>query len=315
MLKLIASRVTLVIPQLLIVSALIFLMTYLIPGSAASAILGDARSTPDEIARIERLLGLDKPIWQNFLSWIGGALQGDLGTSYVSGRPVSDALMERLPATLSLVGCGFVVAVVIGVTLGLIAGLRAGRPVDRTVTGVTSFLQALPEFWVGLILILVFVLALGWFPVLGYVPFAQDPARWLYGMVLPSLALGAGASALIARQTRTALSEALASRYVDTLTAAGLSPVRVVMKYALKNAMVPVLAAAGLTIGILFGTSLVMERVFSIPGVGTLLLGSVLNKDIPVMQGGAILLCVIVIIVNLVVDILYGVLNPKARPQ
>ncbi len=210
---------------------------------------------------------------------------------------------------------GLIVAMLIGIGLGVLAGTHARRPVDRGVTAFTSLLQSVPEFWLGLILIVVFVIQLGIAPVVAWAPPTQDPGAWIRGLILPALALGAGASALIARQTRTAVAAALASRYADTLTAAGVPRRRIIWVYALKNAMVPVLAASALAVSILFGTSLVMERVFSFPGVGTLLLNAVIGRDFPVVQGTVLVVAVLIIAVNLIVDICYGIINPKARPQ
>lgn len=314
MLKLIASRLLLVVPQLAMVSFVVFLLTYLVPGSVAGAILGDAAATPEAIADLERDLGLDRSFGERLVAWYSGALTGDLGSSYISGQPVADMIQSRLPATLSLVGGGILVAIVLGVGVGIFAGVRAGRTRDRVVTGVTSVMQSVPEFWVGLILVLLFVITLGWFPVLAWTPPSADAGAWLYGLTLPALALGAGAFALIARQTRTGIAEALSSKYIDSLTSAGVSRTRIVWKYALKNAMVPVLASAGLAVGILFGTSLIMERVFAFPGLGTLLLSSVVSKDFPVVQGIVLVIALLVITVNVLIDVLYGLVNPKARP-
>jgi len=315
MLKLIGTRLLLVVPQLLIVSILVFLLVYLIPGSAAAMILGEAGSNPEAIAQVEAQLGLDRPFVVRLVEWMGAALQGDLGTSLQSGRPVADLVAERIPATLSLVAGGLLVAIVLGLSLGVLAGTHARRPVDRAVTGLSSLMQSVPEFWLGLLMILVFVIQLGIAPVVAWVPPQQDAGAWLQGLILPALALGVGASALITRQTRVAVTSALESRYADTLTAAGVPRRRIVWVYALKNAMVPVLASSALAVSILFGTSLVMERVFSFPGMGTMLLNAVLAKDFPLVQGTVLVICVIIIAVNLVVDIGYGLINPKARPQ
>ncbi|MBL3699301.1 ABC transporter permease [Leucobacter luti] len=315
MLKLIGTRLALAVPQLLLVSALVFLLVYLVPGSAAALILGDAAASPEEIARVEAQLGLDRPFFVRLFDWIGAALQGDLGTSLQSGRPVAELIAEKLPATLSLIAGGLLVAMLVGIGLGVLAGTHARRPIDRGVTAFTSLLQAIPEFWLGLLLVLVFVIQLGVAPVVAWVPPEQDFWGWARGLILPALALGAGASALIARQTRTAIAAALSSRYADTLTAAGVPRQRIIWVYALKNAMVPVLAASALAVSILFGTSLVMERVFAFPGVGSMLVNAVIGKDFPLVQGTVLVVAIIIIAVNLIVDICYGIINPKARPQ
>jgi len=315
MLKLIGYRLVLAVPQLAIVSLLVFSLVYLIPGSAAAVILGDAAASPEEIARIEAELGLDQPFLVRLFDWYAAALHGDLGTSLLFGQPVTEMIAQRIPPTLSLVIGGLVVAVILGMGLGLFAGLKAGQVRDRTVTGFTAFMQSIPEFWLGQILVVIFVIQLRIAPVLAWTPPSQDIGKWFTGLILPSLALGVGAAALIARQMRTAVADSLSSRYIDTLTAAGVPRSRIIWTYAFKNSLVPALAAVGLAVGVLFGTSLVMERVFSFPGLGTLMLNSVLSKDFPVVQGIALVIGVIVIIVNMVLDISYGLINPKARPS
>lgn len=312
--KLVGFRLLLAAPQLALVALLAFSLTYIVPGSPAREILG-ASATPELIAQVEAQLGLDQPMFTRLGEWFGGALSGDLGVSYRSNLPVADLLFQRLPATLSLIVGGLVVAVLVGIGLGMLAGVRPGSIRDRALVGVTSVGNAIPEFWLGLVFLLVFAVHFGWFPVVGYVPVDVDPLAWLKGMVLPSLALGIGSSALIARQTRAAMVSALASPYVETLTAVGVSRRRIVFRYALKNAMVPVLSATGITVNILIGASFVVEKVFSFPGIGNLMLTSVVGKDFPVVQGGVLLVACLVIVVNLLIDVGYGLLNPRVRPQ
>jgi peptide/nickel transport system permease protein len=312
--RLIAYRLALALPQLALVALLAFSLTYLVPGSPAAAILGIS-ATPERIAEVESQLGLDRSAFVRLTEWFGGAVTGDLGNAYRSGRPVTELFLERAPATLSLVFGGLVVAMIIGVGFGILAGTRAGSPRDKGVMAATVVGVAIPEFWLGLVLSLLLAVELGWFPVIGYVPLTTDPAAWAQGLVLPSLALGIGSAALIARQTRAAMAKALSAPYIDTLTAAGVSRRRIVFRYALKNAMVPVLAASGLTVSILIGASFVIEKVFAFPGLGTMLLNSVTAKDFPVIQGGVLLVACLVILVNLLIDVGYGLLNPQARPQ
>ncbi|GAA3442680.1 ABC transporter permease [Planomonospora venezuelensis] len=311
--KLVVSRLALAVPQLVIVAFVVFSMTYLVPGSPAAAILG-ASATPESIRQVEAQLGLDRPAFERLIDWAWNALNGDLGVSFVTTLPVTDMLLQRMPATLSLTVGGMVVALALGIGLGVLSAVRAGLP-DRVIGAATSVGLSIPEFWFGMILLLVFAVELGWVPVVAYVPLTDDPLAWLRGMILPSIALGIGAAALIARQTRGAMVEALASPYVDTLTAAGVSRRRIVLRYALKNAMVPVLATTGLTFRILIGTSFVVEQIFAFPGAGRLLLTSVIGKDFPVVQGGVIVIAALVIALNLLIDVSYGLLNPKVRPQ
>jgi peptide/nickel transport system permease protein len=314
MLKLILSRLALAIPQLLLLSFLVFLLMYMIPGSPAAAILGVA-ANPESIARLEEQLGLDQPFLVRLGEYYSGLLHGDFGTSFVSGRPVTELFMERLPATISLMLGGLVVAITLGLVLGILGGTKPGSIRDRAATAFTSVSMALPEFWVGIVLLLIFAVQLSIFPVISYVPFSVDPVGWAIGLVLPAVALGIGGAALIARQTRTAMSVVMSSKFVDSLTAVGVPRRRVVMRYGFKNALVPVLASTGLTISIMLGASFSVEKVFAFPGIGALMLRSVTGKDFAVVQGGVLLIAVMVILINLILDVSYGLLNPKSRPS
>lgn len=314
MLKLILSRLALAVPQLILLSFIVFLLTYLVPGSPAAAVLGTA-ANPESIARLEEQLGLDRPFLVRLGEWYAGAVQGDFGRSYISGRPVTELFFERLPATGSLIIGGLVVSVLIGLTLGIVGGTRPGSVRDRISTAITAVSMSIPEFWIGIVLLMIFAVNLGILPVVSYVPFGNDPLGHLQGLVLPAVSLGIGGAALIARQTRTAMAEQLASRYVDTLTAAGVERSRVVFRYGFKNALVPVLSTVGVTVSIMLGASFALEKVFSFPGVGQLLLRSVTGKDFAVLQGGVLLIAVMVILINIILDVCYGLINPKSRPQ
>jgi peptide/nickel transport system permease protein len=314
MTKLIGFRLVAAVPQLLIVSILLFLITYLMPGSPAASILGSS-ATPEAIQSLESRLGLDRPFLERLGDYLDGVVRGDFGESLAGGRPVSDLIVERLPATLSLVLGGVLVALTIGVVSGLLAALKPGSVLDRSMTLGTSILLAVPEFWFGLVLILIFAVELGWFPVISYTPLTTDPVAWAQDLVLPSLALGCAGAALIGRQTRSAMLAALEAPYIDTLRAVGVPSRRITMRYALKNAMVPVLASVGWQLSTLLATSFVIERVFGIQGVGHLLLDAVIVKDIPVVQGVVLVTASAVVVIYLLVDIGYGYLNPRARPQ
>lgn len=312
--KLIAYRLAFAVPQLIIISVVVFSLTYLVPGSPAAAMLGNA-ANPEAIAQVEAQLGLDRPPLQRFFEWFGALLTGDLGTSFRLGVPVTDLLGDRLPATLSVVAGGMVVALLLGVGAGVYTGTRPGTTGDRVVTGGTVLGLAIPEFWLGLILTTVFAVQLGWIPIIAWTPLSDDPLGWLVGLILPSIALGLTGGAIIARQTRAAMVTAMASPYTDTLTAAGV-PRRVqIARYGVKNALVPVLASTGVTFAILIGVSFVIERVFALPGIGSLMLTSVISQDFAVVQGVVLVTAVLVIAVNLVLDICYGLINPQARPQ
>ena len=246
MLKLIAYRLLLAIPQLLAILVLSFLLTYLVPGSPAQALLRFG-ATPERIAEVEAELGLDAPIHERLAGYIGDAVQGDLGESYLSKRPVTDLIVERLPATLSMVIGGVTVSLILGVGMGILAGTRLDRPADRAVMAGTSIAVSVPQFLLGLFLLLLVSIELEWIPVVAYVRFTEDPLHWARGMLLPSLALGFAASGLIARQMRAGMAAAVHSDYGASLAAAGVSRRRFYFRYGIKNAMVPVLAATGLT--------------------------------------------------------------------
>jgi len=312
--KLVAYRLLFAVPQLVIISVVVFSLTYLVPGSPAAAMLGTS-ATPDAIAQVDAQLGLDRPPLERFVEWFGALLGGDLGTSFRAGMPVTDMLAQRVPATLSVVLGGMVVALVLGVGAGVFTGTRPGTLADRLVTGGTVLGLAIPEFWLGLLLTTVFAVQLGWVPIVAWTPLTDDPLAWLRGIALPSIALGVTGGAIIARQTRAAVVASMASPYADTLTAAGV-PRRVqIARYGVKNALVPVLASTGVTFAILIGVSFVVEKVFALPGLGSLMLTSVIGQDFPVVQGVVLITAVLVIAVNLVLDISYGLINPQARPQ
>ncbi|MFE5334964.1 ABC transporter permease [Isoptericola sp. NPDC056573] len=312
--KLVAYRLLFAVPQLLVISILVFSLTYLVPGSPAAAMLGTS-ATPEAIAHVEAQLGLDRPPLERFVEWFGAMLTGDLGTSFRAGMPVTDLLAQRLPATLSVVAGGIVVALVLGVGAGVFTGTRPGTLADRLVTGGTVLGLAIPEFWLGLLLTTLFAVQLGWVPIVAWTPLTADPLAWLRGLVLPSLALGVTGGAIIARQTRAAMVTSMAAPYADTLTAAGVPRRTQIARYGVKNALVPVLASTGVTFAILIGVSFVVEKVFALPGLGSLMLTSVIGQDFPVVQGVVLVTATLVIVVNLVIDICYGLINPQARPQ
>lgn len=314
MIKLIGFRLAAAVPQLLLVSVLVFLITYLMPGSPAATILGD-RATPQTIAEVEGRLGLDEPVHERFVDWLGGAVQGDLGESLAGGRPVSELISERLPVTLSLAFGGMVVALGAGLLVGILAALKPGSLLDRSLTTGTSIALAIPEFWFGLVLILIFSVELGWFPIISYTPLTEDPIAWLHGLILPSITLASVGAALIGRQTRNAMLTALEAPYIDTLRAVGVPSRRITMRYALKNAMVPVLATSGWVLTTLIATSFIVERVFAMDGVGHLLIDSVLTQDIPIVQGVILVTATAVVVIYLLVDIGLGYLDPRARPE
>lgn len=305
-------RILLLIPLLLIVSIVVFGLLLIVPGDPVSVILGD-RATPDQIREARANLRLDDPVYIRYLRWLGGVVRGDLGTSIFSSYPVRQAIIDRLPVTLSLVGVALVVAIGTGLPIGVIAGSRPGSLLDRFLTIGTSAGVAMPNFWLGLILVLVFALKLGWFPATGYVGITTDLGGWARHIVLPAATLAASSSAELVRQTRTAVVDVLEQDYIRTARSKGLSEARVVTGHAIKNAMVPVVTVAGLAVSRCFALSIIVEQIFDMQGVGSLAVRAVFDRDIPMIQGVVLTATVVVLLTNLLVDLSYSYFSPQTR--
>jgi peptide/nickel transport system permease protein len=312
--KLIVSRSALTIPLLFMVAVTVFTLFCFIPVDPVKVILSD-EGTAEAQAQLRAQLGLDRPAVEQFFSWLGNALTGDLGRSYVSQEAVTTEISERLPVTVALAFGGTALAVGFGITAGVIGAVRPNSPVDRVLTAIVSVFLSIPGFWLALMLVLVFAVKVQLLPVAGYTPFSTDPAEWLRALILPWIAVGLRAGAVIARQCRSALVEALESTYVRALKSQGTAEWRIVLVYGLKNAMVPVLAMIGIEISVIVGASALIEQIFSLPGLGTLLLNGILRGDMPVLQGAVMVMALIIVLINLLVDIGYGLVDPRVRPQ
>lgn len=310
--QLLLTRLLSVAPMLLLVSLLAFLLVHLTATDPVAQLLGDGASETDRAEYAHRL-GLDRPLADQFAGWVWSALQGDLGVSLYTSLPVADSIADRLGITLSLALAGMAFALASGVPLGILGALRHGSRADRLLTMLVSVGLAVPSMWLALLLSLAFSVTLRWFHVVGYTPFSENPLEWARGLVLPAIALGVHAAAVIARQTRSAMIEVLHSRYVQALRARGLPRRQIVLRYATRNAMVPVLSVIAIQMSVIVGVSFVIERIFAIPGLGTLLIDSVVRADFPILQGSVVVIAFFVLLVNLVVDIAYGLINPKVR--
>jgi peptide/nickel transport system permease protein len=297
---------------LLLVSLMTFALIYLVPGDPASAFL-DASATPQQVERLRVALGLDKPLPLQMLDWYGRVLRGDLGQSILLNRSVAAALVERLPVTLSLAACALAFAVLVGVAAGTIAAVNHNRWPDQLVMTTALFGLSVPEFWLGLVLILVFAVQLGWLPTGGFVPIVESPTGWLRTILLPALTLGLVQVGFIARMARASMLDALNQDFVRTADAKGLSHFDVVIRHGLPNALIPIMTVIGIVAGALLGGTVIIEQVFSVPGVGRLIIGAIAARDFPVMQGGLLFLALIYLTVNLTVDILYAVVDPRVR--
>jgi peptide/nickel transport system permease protein len=306
-------RLLAVVPLVLLVTSMVFSLVLLLPGDPAVALVGLENASEEKLAAIRQRLGLDRPIAVQYLIWLGRAVRGDLGTSLRTDQPVSEALRERLPVTLGLALAATAFGLAVGFPLAVLAAQRRGGVLDACARGLAAFGVAVPNFWLGAMLVLLLALQYRWLPATGYVSVLETPADWLRHMILPTLTLGASAVAEISRQLRSALDEELSSEYVRTARAKGLGHGVVVCKHALRNALIPIVTVSGLTISRLVGATVVVESIFALPGLGRLSLDSVLTRDFPMLQGTVLATVLIVIAVNLVSDLLYGWVDPRIR--
>jgi peptide/nickel transport system permease protein len=306
------GRLLSAIPVLLVVSLVSFAIIALVPGDMASEMAGPS-ATAEELARLRTQLGLDKPVLQRMVEWYGALLQGDLGQSVLLRRSVTEAILERLPVTLGLTFLALFFAVVLGVLAGMVAAVRPNSWTDQGVMALALIGLSLPDFWLGLVFIWGFAVQLGWLPTGGYVPFTESPLGWLRAMAMPAGALALTQMGLLARMTRASMLDVLRQDYVRTARAKGLPGWVVVGRHAGANVMVPVITVAGVSVGILLGGAVVIEQVFSLPGVGRLIIGAIQRRDYPVIQGGLLLTATIFVLVNLAVDLLYAAVDPRVR--
>jgi peptide/nickel transport system permease protein len=303
-------RLLLTLPILFIVSVACFSLINLIPGDPATVILGPEASEHAK-EQMREQLGLNKPIVVQYVDWLGGVLHGDLGKSLVDGTPVSQLILQRLPVTLELALGTFLVSLTIAVVAGILSASKRGTWVDYVSTGFALGGISIPHFWLGMMFIIIFAVYLGWLPASGYVPFFEDPAANIAVMILPILATGLRESAELMRMLRSSLLEELGSDYVRTAFSKGLSRRVVVIRHAVRNALIPFVTASGLQIAALLGGLVVTEQVFQLPGVGRLIVESILERDYTVVQGAVLTVTIIVILINVLVDLLYAVIDPR----
>jgi peptide/nickel transport system permease protein len=306
-------RLVAVVPLLLIVTALVFSLVLLLPGDAAVALVGLENATEERIAAIRERMGLDRPIYVQYALWLGKAAHGDLGTSLRTGEPVLDSIVQRLPITLGLSVASTAVGLVLGVPLAVVAAYRRGGVVDLAARGVAALGVAVPNFWLGSMLVLLLAIQLRWLPATGYVSLADEPWDAIRHLLLPTLTLAASAIAEVTRQLRSGLLDTLAADYVRTARAKGLAESAVVARHALRNALIPLVTIAALTINRIIGATVVVESIFALPGLGRLNLESVLNRDFPTLQGAVLVMALLVIAINLLADMAYGVVDPRIR--
>lgn len=305
-------RLIQVVPVILIVTFVVFGLIQLIPGDIAVTLAGD-NASDQRLAEIRALYGLDRPFLVQYFDWLWGAVHGDLARSLISGEEVMTSLSRTFPLTLLIVVLAMLISMVIGIPLGLLAALRPNSIIDGAVMGLASVGIAIPNFWLAMILVATFALSLGWLPATGAVAFSDDPIRALEHAILPATALAAGGIAEVARQLRTSLVDILGSQYVRTLHAKGLPGGAVLWKHGLKNVSVNLLTVIGLLANRLLAATVVVETVFAIPGVGNLIVNAALARDFPVVQGVVLTMIIFVVGLNLIIDMLYVVFDPRVR--
>lgn len=312
MLGYLARRVLATIPVMAIVALFVFSLLYIAPGDPAAIIAGD-QATPADVERIRAGLGLDRPFLIRFGEWVWHVLNGDLGVSIFTNLPVTRMIQQRLEPTMSLMVLTLILSIAIAVPMGVLAAWNQGTWIDRVIMVLAVFGFSVPVFVVGYILAYVFALELDWFPVQGYTPLARGFGPWLNNLVLPSVALGGVYIALIARITRATMLEVLGQDYVRTAKAKGVGSRTILFLHALKNAAVPIVTVIGIGVALLIGGAVVTESVFAIPGLGRLVVDAILRRDYPVIQGVVLLFSFVYVLVNLGVDLLYTVFDPRIR--
>jgi peptide/nickel transport system permease protein len=304
MLTYLLKRLVASVPTLLGVTLVIFSMVHLAPGDPVQIML-DVHGSADQVARLRHELGLDLPLPEQYVRFVWGALRGDLGNSLKSGRPAVTEMFERLPATLTLAVAGMSIAIALGLGLGVLAAARRGTWVDSLTMAITMLGVSLPSFWIGILLIYVFGVKLQWLPVAG-------ASTWKH-LILPAVTLGTMASSVLARMTRSGMLEVLGSDYIRTARSKGLPEKMVLYRHALKNTMIPVLTIIGVQVGSLLGGTFIIEQLYAWPGVGRLAVGAIQARDYPMVQAIGLYVALGYVLINLVVDLLYGLLDPRIR--
>ncbi|HVW43976.1 MAG TPA: ABC transporter permease [Amycolatopsis sp.] len=309
----VVGRILNIVLLLFMVSLGTFLLLKLAGGDAADLAGGEQGATAADVAAARARLGLDQSLVQQYLSWVGHAVHGNFGNSYISGLPVTDLIVQRLPVTVALIVGTVVIAVPVSIVLGLLAGANEGRWIDRVVTGLCSVSTALPTFWFGLVLSLYLALRAGWFPATGFVPISQDPVAFIEHLLLPVITLAVPLAAALTRQLRGSVAEVLSLDYVRSAEARGASRISVLGKHTLKNASIPAITLLGIQVITLIGGTIIAEAVFGLQGIGSLVISAVQSRDTPVIQGVVFCSAIFAVIVNVVLDVMYRVLSPRTR--
>jgi peptide/nickel transport system permease protein len=308
----IIKRILSLIPVLFVVSIVIFMIVHLTPGDPASVMLGN-EATAEQIAQLREQLNLNLPIHEQYIHWVTGVFKGDLGTSFFMKEPVAQAILEHLQPTISLTIFAQIVALIIAIPIGIVAAIRRGTAIDQSIMGMSLLGMSVPSFLLGLLLVLLFGVKLGWLPVAGYNPWNSGIWNHLKYLILPAISLGSIQAALIARMTRTSMLEVLNTNYIKTALAKGVKKRNIVYRHALRNAFLPILTVIGQSFGTLMAGAVVTETIFNIPGIGQLIINSVARRDYAVIQGVVLFVTVSYVFINLIIDLLYSVIDPRVR--
>ncbi|GEL17228.1 ABC transporter permease [Pseudonocardia asaccharolytica] len=309
---LLVNRILRSVPLVLLITLGVYGLVFLIPGDPAATLAGD-NPTPEQIAHIRQSLGLDRPAVEQYLGWLLDAVRGQLGQSLYTGADVTGMILDRFGVTAWLSVLAVLVAVVIGIPAGVLAAAARGSWIDRAITVAVTAGIAIPGFWLGLMLIIVFALQAGVFPAGGYTPISEDFGEWLLHVTLPAVTLAAAPAAELARHTRSAMLGVLEQDYIRSARAKGVAEWAVLIRHGLKNAAGPVITVLSFQAALLLGGSVIVEQIFGMPGLGSLAIQAVHDKDLPVLQGVVLVAALIVMIINLLTDLAYGFLNPKVR--
>ncbi len=307
------GRIAQIVPTLILVSVLVFCLQQLMPGDPALVLAGEERGDPAVVAQIRAELWLDRALPVQYLHWVGNVLQGNLGYSWRTRQPIAQMIGQKLPVTAQLGVMAFVIAVLIGVPAGVLAAVKRNTAWDYLANAIGLAGLSTPNFWLGIMLILVVSVDLGWLPPSGYVPLTQDPWQSLATTIMPAFVLGNAIAAVLMRHTRSAMLSTLDQDYVRTARAKGLPERRVVLRHALRNALIPVVTLGALEFGTLLSGAVLTEQVFSIPGFGKMIVDAVFNRDYPVVQGVVLITAFLFVVLNLLADVLYGLINPRLR--
>jgi peptide/nickel transport system permease protein len=308
--KFLLRRLMYVIPMLLITTMVVFSLILLIPGDPAVALLGE-NATVDKVAQLRHQLGLDQPVYMQYANWLGDALRGDLGKSLFTGEIVSDAIKERLSVTLQLVGLSMVIAFAAGLFFAVSSIFRPNSWLDYVARFMGTLGTAIPNFWLAMLLVVIFSVTLNWLPATGFISISEGFGGFIKSALLPAISLGAFGAAQITRQLRSSLLEVLDTDYIRTAFAKGLNRWEVIWKHAFRNSLLPVVTTVGLLFGNLLGATVVIESVFAIPGMGQLAVNAILQRDFPMLQGDVLVLVVMVLVINFLTDVVYAVLDPR----